>query len=83
MTASTTSLRLAELPTGPIRAAAVHLAATCTAAQLRARQRSPVPAGECDRWGVVPAEWRVAVTAALGEVLAMGPVAMGNTRVGR
>lgn len=61
-------LRLAELPMGPVRDCAAHLAATCGVAVLRAWQRSPVPAGDCTRWGIVPAEWRCAVAAALGEV---------------
>ncbi|MCX6497187.1 MAG: hypothetical protein NTU93_00120 [Arthrobacter sp.] len=61
-------LRLAELPPGPTRACAEHLAANHGAAALRAMQRSPVPAGDCARWDIVPAEWRCAVAAALGEV---------------
>ena len=72
MTASIrTPLRLAELPPGPIRACAVHLATNHDTAALRAMQRSPVLAGELDRWKLVPAEWRTAVTAALGEQRAL------------
>ena len=63
-------LRLAELPAGPTRNFAAFLARTHSAAQLQAWKKGPAHDGDCAQWGILPAEWRGAVTAALGEVLA-------------
>lgn len=61
-------LRIAELPVGQMREFAVVLANTLDAATLRALQRGPAHAKDCATWGLLPAEWRCAVTAALGEL---------------
>ena len=70
MTTYNGPLRLAELPAGPVRDFAAMLAGRHSPATLRAWQHGPVNAGDCEHWGILPAEWRCAVNAALGERLA-------------